>query len=117
MKPNWKDAPYWANYLAMDYDGEWSWFEKEPVLNGSREVWSPTSGRLETINWAVLPAETLEEKPVSIDIDVVTERQQMLEKALRHIVSVSPHCGDAMQGIAWDALEKLSLPSSDWIKY
>lgn len=22
MKPNWKDAPEWANYLAMDASGE-----------------------------------------------------------------------------------------------
>lgn len=31
MKPEWKDAPEWANFLAMDDDGEWYWFEKRPV--------------------------------------------------------------------------------------
>lgn len=30
MKPNWKDAPKWANWLAMDRSGRWVWFEKEP---------------------------------------------------------------------------------------
>lgn len=30
MKPDWNDAPYWANYCAMDYDGTWYWFELEP---------------------------------------------------------------------------------------
>lgn len=31
MKPDWKDAPEWANYLAMDDDGEWCWYEERPV--------------------------------------------------------------------------------------
>lgn len=31
MKPDWKDAPDWANYLAMDDDGEWLWHEERPV--------------------------------------------------------------------------------------
>lgn len=49
-----------------------------------------------------------------LDVQEVQRQRDMLEKTLRHIVSVSPHCGDAMQGIAWDALEKLGLHSSDW---
>lgn len=31
MKPDWKDAPEWAKYLAMDSDGWWYWYENEPV--------------------------------------------------------------------------------------
>jgi hypothetical protein len=47
MKPDWKDAPSWANYVAMDADGEWWWFEREPPM-GNR-VWrsperEPTMG-------------------------------------------------------------------------
>ena len=30
MKPDWKDAPEWANYLAMDEDGYWFWFSIKP---------------------------------------------------------------------------------------
>ena len=30
MKPSWDDAPEWANWLAMDEDGAWEWFEREP---------------------------------------------------------------------------------------
>jgi hypothetical protein len=26
-KPDWKDAPEWANYLAMDRNGAWCWHE------------------------------------------------------------------------------------------
>lgn len=30
MKPSWDDAPYWAEWLAMDGMGEWFWFESMP---------------------------------------------------------------------------------------
>ena len=30
MKPEWKDAPEWANWLAMDQDGSWQWWDKQP---------------------------------------------------------------------------------------
>lgn len=30
MKPNWKDAPEWAQYLAQDSDGSWYWYEQKP---------------------------------------------------------------------------------------
>jgi hypothetical protein len=30
MKPDWKEAPAWANYLAMDEYGIWCWFEAKP---------------------------------------------------------------------------------------
>ena len=32
MKPDWKDAPEWANYLAMDQDGCWYWYVGRPEL-------------------------------------------------------------------------------------
>jgi hypothetical protein len=32
-KPDWKNAPDWANWLAMDANGEWHWFEFEPILD------------------------------------------------------------------------------------
>jgi hypothetical protein len=34
MKPSWDDAPKWAQYLAMDDDGDWYWFENEPKFKG-----------------------------------------------------------------------------------
>ena len=30
-KPDWKDAPEWAQWLAQDQDGLWCWFESEPA--------------------------------------------------------------------------------------
>ncbi len=32
MKPDWKDAPEWANWLAHEIDGTWYWFEAEPCM-------------------------------------------------------------------------------------
>ena len=32
MKPDWKDAPEWANYRAMDSNGEWFWYESPPGI-------------------------------------------------------------------------------------
>ena len=32
-KPSWTDAPPWANYLAMNIDEEWYWYEEEPYLD------------------------------------------------------------------------------------
>lgn len=63
MKPNWKDAPEWANYLAMDEDGRWWWYQHTPTINKS--VWKKESGHAELakpnhfIDWF----ETLEERP------------------------------------------------------
>ena len=30
-KPNWYNAPDWAQYLAQYWCGEWYWYEKSPV--------------------------------------------------------------------------------------
>lgn len=30
MKPDWKDAPGWAKWLAMDGCGDWYWYEDKP---------------------------------------------------------------------------------------
>ena len=29
-KPDWKDAPYWAGWLAQDWSGRWYWYETRP---------------------------------------------------------------------------------------
>jgi hypothetical protein len=42
-KPDWKDAPEWARFLAMDADGDWFWFEEKPTRKGA--AWCPVYGR------------------------------------------------------------------------
>lgn len=65
MKPDWKDAPRWANYLAMDLGGEWWWYEYEPVNDSYHpNCWAAAKGgykqvRIEHTGWK----ETLESRP------------------------------------------------------
>lgn len=56
-KPDWKDAPEWAQFLAMDIDGMWFWHEEEPeprsrdwASNGTiREARAPRTDWLTTL--------------------------------------------------------------------
>lgn len=45
-KPDWKDAPEWANYLAQDENGGWYWFENEPSF-GPAGSWNCRHGDCE----------------------------------------------------------------------
>ena len=38
MKPDWRFAPSWANWLAMDDDGAWGWHSEKPWW-GKDEEW------------------------------------------------------------------------------
>lgn len=40
MKPDWKDAPKWAQWLAMDKNGLWVWFENKPQTFSGITVWA-----------------------------------------------------------------------------
>lgn len=46
MKQDWSKAPEWANYAAMDKDGEWYWYENEPIIV-YKDHWSPIDCRYE----------------------------------------------------------------------
>jgi len=41
MKPDWKDAPEWANWLAQDQDAVWWWYEDKPLISNQDEQWEP----------------------------------------------------------------------------
>lgn len=47
MMPHWDDSPFWATYLAQDANGDWFWFENEPIAHRSLGLWctGPCSGR------------------------------------------------------------------------
>jgi len=62
-KPEWKDAPEWANYFAQDPCGIWFWFELEPFADGDW-VEGSSHGKIEvaqprSIEWYA----TLEPRP------------------------------------------------------
>lgn len=46
-KPEWVSAPEWANYIAMDRDGQWFWFENEPKVDLVERIFRPNGGRSE----------------------------------------------------------------------
>lgn len=61
MKPSWDDAPEWANYLAMDADGKWYWFELRPVMCASTYDWG---GRFANAGYSDTKwSNTLEQRP------------------------------------------------------
>jgi len=47
MKPDWKDAPEWANYLCQEKDGEWVWFAKHPTPSDRWNYWEAGATRSE----------------------------------------------------------------------
>ena len=45
MKPDWENAPDWAQWVAMDADGTWWWFDEKPQEIG-REWMAPVGGNV-----------------------------------------------------------------------
>lgn len=64
MKPLWDDpnCPEWANYLAMDADGTWNWFEEIPYASDYFNEWRGSRGRTERAAKSASWDETLEER-------------------------------------------------------
>jgi hypothetical protein len=65
MKPDWKDSPSWARYLAQDYAGTWYWYDNYPIARTSE--WLSKGKCCRAIapnpNWR----KTLEERPVEAE--------------------------------------------------
>lgn len=75
-KPQWYEAPFWANYLAMMPTGQWVWFQEKPhkvQFGWMRRIHTKMMcerityrneerGLTYTVRWDVWPA-TLEERP------------------------------------------------------
>ena len=60
MKPDWKDAPEWANWLARDMSGRWFWWERKPDFIGDEWLYG---GRYEIAAAIDYAWETLEARP------------------------------------------------------
>ena len=64
-KPDWKDAPPWANFLGRDSNGYWYWYENEPDCKAVSGLWVHEGYNYERYfkrieNWK----ETLEKRPL-----------------------------------------------------
>ena len=60
MKPDWKDAPEWANWLAMEEDGSWYWHENKPILGNV--MWF-VNGKYGEATLGLKWRESLEQRP------------------------------------------------------
>ncbi len=69
MNIDWKNAPDWANYVAMDFlfgDGySWAWYEKEPtfIQNGLNMYWKEIPNTKSEFVETILPANSLAKRP------------------------------------------------------
>ena len=63
MKPEWKDAPEWAQWLAQDESGVWYWYEMKPDIFD--DFWDNRTGLylLATPSSEGRWQETLEQRP------------------------------------------------------
>jgi hypothetical protein len=64
-KPDWKDAPEWARFLAMDMNSCWWWYQEKPTMNLSTSEWEAKKRSLIQVAKINVPLwqETLEERP------------------------------------------------------
>lgn len=61
MKPDWKDAPEWAQWLARDNDGDYWWFENTPSCGHS--IWIESDGRVELAYCPIYWRDSLQGRP------------------------------------------------------
>ena len=62
MNIDWSKAPEWANFVAMDYDGCWWFFEGKPRLYGG--TWYSEEGKHQKLILHVLNhEESLQQRP------------------------------------------------------
>ena len=75
MKPSWDDAPEWAQWLAMDEDGRWWWYEEKPVLQTNYFYWlgSKMEESLPVLDRSMPWDKSLEKRksPSSMNIDKI----------------------------------------------
>jgi len=64
MKPSWKDAPEWAQWLARDASGLWCFFETEPKPDNANEMFQ-TNNQYKEMDYEkeIAWQETLEKRP------------------------------------------------------
>ena len=63
MKPSWDTAPDWAEYLAMDEDGEWYWYENKPTI--AKDCWFSKKGQSLNAGYSVCWDSSLESREES----------------------------------------------------
>jgi hypothetical protein len=62
MKPSWNDAPEWANWLAMDDNGNWYWYSAEPSYDFGDGLWKD-GGESDIASCPISAESSLERRP------------------------------------------------------
>jgi hypothetical protein len=71
-RPNWDDAPYWANWLACDKYSGWHWHKNKPFIDVSG--WESDYKFLTSNeNWK----ETLQQRPSDMGIPITEQKQDV----------------------------------------
>lgn len=63
MKPDWKDAPEEAKFLAMDFTGYWYWYSECPIWHEDKGRWVYGGRSWNAAKPSFHASETLEERP------------------------------------------------------
>jgi len=64
MIPDWRTAPRWADYLAMNLDCRWYWFEYEPEYDSKTDTWKATTGLVQPVfPFHVIAENSLQTRP------------------------------------------------------
>lgn len=79
MKPDWSEAPKWANYLAMDESGVWFWYEYEPSSDEADE-WLLGKGKHLQAGYDIRKwRDTLEVRPKPEEDDILEDIDSILK--------------------------------------
>lgn len=128
-KPDWSEAPSWAEWLAQDEDGDWQWFSKKPFIHAPSESWDipDFATEVEIVSAAQPNPEgwrtTLERRPEStkvgklhVEIDA-SEARRTLDEALGELPDlIIPHevCDDHVTLAAIMMLAREEGYSLEW---
>jgi hypothetical protein len=63
-KPDWEDAPHWANYLVECRGGIWKWSDVEPYWSEDEDDWLVLSGRFIDTRCVFTRMNTPERRPL-----------------------------------------------------
>ncbi|UYC12857.1 hypothetical protein [Xanthomonas sp. CFBP 8445] len=70
--PSWEAAPAWANFLAMDADGKWCWYENRPYQDNHASdqdygMWDTEEGRRQAAITVHGWQDSLQQKPAAME--------------------------------------------------
>ena len=125
-EPSWKDAPYWAEWLAQDSDGEWYWFDCKP--DGKEGVWAMTGDVVSKAGYTKVYRDwssTLERRPNPATDPMTQEEEELMPNTPEQdMVNHPPHYqlreGYEVYDLRQDLAKKASEASvphdqySDW---